>query len=90
MSYDQIKIANAIAQLTEDGQRRHKEALDEGYRDCVCRECQTVFLAFHHFFRCRNTTCPMVARNPDGSRKGTLLEQWVVQIEQELTGREEA
>ena len=68
-----IRILQAIDLLDEKQQFLHATALAEGYKDEVCNKCGLVFMAFHHFVRCQDPTCPMIARDKDGKSK-TVLE----------------
>jgi hypothetical protein len=57
------------ANPTLNAEKKHQEALAEGYKDEVCPRCGVVFLAFYHFVKCSEDICPM----KDG--KPSLLEQ---------------
>lgn len=52
-----------------DIEDKQAQAEADGYISEVCGECGCVFLAFHHFTRCRSETCPM---KDDGSGKSVL------------------
>lgn len=69
---EEIATAMGIWQAanpTLDAEKKHQEALAEGYKDEVCPKCGAVFLAFIHFVMCSDAGCPM----KDG--KPSLLEQ---------------
>ena len=48
----------------------HAQAIAEGYKDEVCKECGVMFLAHIHFIRCDHSKCPM-------SSGKTFFEMWL-------------
>lgn len=68
------KIAEAKELLTDDQKKLYQAAVDEGYRDEVCRLCGVVLLAFHSFIRCDEEKCPMLARDAKGNKKPSVLQ----------------
>jgi hypothetical protein len=57
----------------DDFDERLKRALANGYKNEICLECGTTFLAFHHLVKCTkafDNSCPMVAKG-----EPTLLER---------------
>lgn len=61
-----------------DYDRRHAEALAEGYRDETCVHCGTFFAAHIHLIRCNWPACPM--RSTTEPR--TLLESIIADQDQ--------
>ncbi len=72
---DSERIQKLLRRLGPEDQAQEAKALAEGYTDAVCSKCQTVFLAYHHFVDCGERSCPMIAREADGTPKASLLEQ---------------
>jgi hypothetical protein len=38
---------------------KETKAIQEGYKDEVCGQCGSIFLAFQHFTTCNDENCPM-------------------------------
>ncbi len=72
---DSEKIQTRLSHLGSADQEREAKALAEGYTDRVCPKCQRVILAFHHYVACNEPSCPIIAREADGTPKASLLQQ---------------
>lgn len=65
----------------DDVEKRHSEALKEGYKDEICLSyaCGATYLAFHHLCRCPRDDCNMKSED-----KRSILQQMQDSLKDDL------